>query len=350
MNKPGWIRIGLILLLLLALLVSAGLGALSISPVQLIAILGNAVGLSTEADYSETMSIVFWQIRLPRLLLALLVGSSLALSGAALQGLFRNPLADPTLIGISSGAALAAVLMIVLLTYLPFFSAENSWLSKYYWLNLFTFIGACACSFLVFRLARTGGKTMVATLLLAGLGVNALCAACTSLVTYLANEEELRSISFWSMGSLAGASWQVLAAIVPFTLLPFFILPALGKSLNAYSLGEAEAAYIGINVKRLKWTIITLSTLSVGAAVATCGIIGFVGLVVPHILRTICGTDHRHLLLNSALLGAVLLLLADTISRTIIAPAELPIGIVTALVGTPIFIVLLYRQKKKITL
>jgi iron complex transport system permease protein len=149
------------------------------------------------------------------------------------------------------------------------------------------------------------------------------------------------------MGSLASANWTVIAAILPFTIIPFIILPAMGKSLNAYSLGEAEASYIGVNVNKLKWMVIALSTLSVGAAVATCGIIGFVGLIVPHILRSISGTDHRQLLLNSALLGAVLLVLADSISRTIIAPAELPIGIVTALLGTPIFIMLLYKQKKQ---
>lgn len=346
MKRAGWLRLILVFSLLGSLLLSAGVGAMSISPQQVLAILAKSVGISTDTAFSDAMMNVLFQIRLPRLVLAMLVGSSLALSGAALQGLFRNPLADPTLIGISSGAALAAVLMIVLFSSLPFFSSENAMISKYYWLNLFTFTGACLCSFLVFRFASTGGKTMVATLLLTGLAVNALCAAFTSLITYLANDDELRSITFWSMGSLAGASWTVIGSVLPFMLIPFLLLPVLGKSLNAYSLGESEAQYIGVNVKRLKLLIIVLSTLSVGAAVATCGIIGFVGLVVPHILRSVSGTDHRQLLLNSALLGAVLLVLADTISRTIIAPAELPIGIVTAILGTPLFIVLLYKQKK----
>lgn len=347
MKKQRLISGVLLTVLLLVLILAAGTGAMAIAPKELLAIITHSLGVSDSVGYSDAMLNVLVYIRLPRLVLAVLVGSSLAVAGASLQGLFRNPLADPTLIGISSGAALSAVLMIVLLSAVPLFSG-GTLLHKYYWLNLFTFFGACMASFTVFRFASSGGKTLMVTLLLTGLAVNALCAAFTSLITYVANDDELRSITFWSMGSLGGASWPLVLSALPFMALPVLVLPTLGKSLNAFSLGEAQAHHLGVNVKRLKRLVLLLSTLSVGAAVATCGIIGFVGLIVPHMLRSWHGADHRSLLLNSALLGAVLMVLADTLSRTIIAPAELPIGIVTALLGTPIFILLLYKQKKSL--
>jgi iron complex transport system permease protein len=197
-------------------------------------------------------------------------------------------------------------------------------------------------------LAKVGGKTSIITLLLAGLALNALCRALTDLVTTVANDEQLRTATFWSMGSLGGASWTSVTALIPFILLPLLVLPVLGKSLNAFALGENEAAYLGINVKRLKLWVLVMATLAVGASVAVAGIIGFIGLIVPHMLRSISGSDHRRLLPNCALLGAALLTLADVISRTLIAPAELPIGIVTAIMGTPVFIALLLKQKRQL--
>lgn len=334
----------LAVLLLAVALLAAGTGAVPATPLQVMAAVMGRLGLHLPVHVEVATANVLLLIRLPRVCMGLLVGAGLALSGAALQGLFRNPLADPGLIGVSAGASLSAVLVIVCLP------AAAWWLpgtaSRFYVLNLATFLGACLTSLAVFRLSRYGGKTVMATLLLGGLAANALCGAFTGLITYTATNEQLRSITFWTLGSLGGASWKEVLAMLPFVGIPLVGLPALARSLNAFALGEAEAAYMGVQVRRLKAAVILLSTLAVGASVAVSGVIGFVGLVVPHILRTLSGNDHRHLLVNSALLGASLLTAADMWSRTVIAPAELPIGIVTALVGTPLFIALLIRQKK----
>jgi len=341
------VRAGLLILLPAVVLLAACTGASHIGLMQVIAILLDKMGIHLAVPYSEGMANVLMQIRLPRVCLGMLVGAGLALAGACLQGLFRNPLADPVLTGISSGASLSAVVVIVVMSSGP--ALSRGLLASFsgpYLLNIATFAGACCSSILVFRLARTEGRTQVAALLLAGLGMNALCNALTGLVTYSANNEQLRSISFWLMGSLGGANWDTVVSLLPFIGLPVALLPGSARSLNAWSLGEAEAMHLGYDVRRLKARIIILTTLSVGAAVAVAGIIGFIGLVVPHILRTLSGSDFRRLLPDSVLLGASLLVLADVVSRTILAPAELPIGIVTAILGAPVFLVLLYRQKR----
>jgi iron complex transport system permease protein len=345
--KPKWLTISLIILLLATVIVASGIGAMSIAPQQVIAILLNKFGLHLPVAYDDGMANVLLQIRLPRVVMAVLVGAGLAVSGASLQGLFRNPMADPALIGISWGASLCAVIVIVLLSSQPFLHID-ALIPRYYLLNIMTFLGACATSLIVFRLSKVGGKTSIITLLLAGLALSALCRALTDLVTTVANDEQLRTATFWTMGSLGGASWTSVTALIPFIIIPLQVLPVLGKALNAFALGEQEAGYLGINVKKLKLWVIIMATLAVGASVAVSGIIGFVGLIVPHMLRSISGNDHRKLLPNCALLGAALLTLADVISRTLIAPAELPIGIVTAILGTPVFILLLLKQKKQL--
>jgi iron complex transport system permease protein len=279
--------------------------------------------------------------------MAVLIGAGLSVAGVAMQGLFRNPMADPGLIGISFGASLFAVLVIVVISALPTLYIDEL-MPRYYLLSIFTFAGACLTSLLVFRISRTGGKTVLVTLLLAGLAINGLCRALIDLITYTANDQQLRNATIWTMGSLGGATWQIVLMLLPFIITPIILLPRLAKSLNAFALGENEAAYLGINVKRLKTLIIVLATMAVGASVAVAGIIGFVGLIVPHMVRTISGNDHRGLLLNSALAGASLLTLADVCSRVLIAPAELPIGIVTAVLGTPVFVMLLLKQKKQL--
>lgn len=336
MTARKGIRWGLILLLVASIVLAAGRGAMAISPGQVMAVLLDRAGIHLPIAYTEGMEGVLLQIRLPRILLAVLVGAGLAVAGASLQGLFRNPMADPVLIGISSGASLTAVATIVCL----------SGAGGYYLLNTASFLGACISSIIVFRMARSGGHTIVAMLLLAGLAINALCNAMTGLITYTANNEQLRSVTFWLMGSLGGASWKTIFSLLPFIIVPVVLLPFSGKVLNAWSLGEQEAAHLGIDVRRLKARIMVLTTLIVGASVAVAGIIGFVGLIVPHIIRTLSGGDHRRLLPDSALFGASLLVLADLTSRTVLAPAELPIGIITAVLGTPLFIYLLYRYKK----
>lgn len=345
--KPKWLTISLIILLLASVVTASGIGAMSIAPQQVVAILLDKLGIHLPVTYDEGMANVLLQIRLPRVVLAVLIGSGLAVSGASLQGLFRNPMADPSLIGISWGATLSAVAVIVLLSSVPFLRIDAV-IPRYYLINVMTFAGACLTSMMVFRLSKVGGRSSIITLLLAGLAIGALCRALIDLVTYVANDEELRTATFWTMGSLGGASWMSVLALLPFIIVPLLALPVLGKSLNAFALGESEAAYLGINVKRLKTTVIVLATLSVGASVAVAGVIGFVGLIVPHMLRSIAGNDHRSLLPNCALLGASLLTIADLVSRTLIAPAELPIGIVTAILGTPVFIALLLKQKKQL--
>lgn len=348
-SSQRFILLALFLLLLLFILLSAGNGALYISPMQVFSIILHKINIDGIVPFEEGQYNVFWVIRFPRVVLGLLIGAALAISGAALQGLFRNPLADPGLIGISSGASLSAVLMIVFLSALsatPYYQYIEGVFS-YYTLNIVTFTGSCITSVIVFRLSRSNGKTMVTNMLLAGIAINALCAALTGLIIYHATDAELRNITFWSLGSLGGASWNTVIAIMPFIIIPVIWLPRLSKPLNALSLGEREAAYLGIPVDRLKIQVIVLSTLAVGASVAVAGIIGFIGLVVPHILRMMGGFNQRYILIGSSLAGALLLTGSDLLARVLVAPAELPIGIITALIGTPVFVWILLRHKKE---
>jgi iron complex transport system permease protein len=235
-------------------------------------------------------------------------------------------------------------LMIVL--EVKFFSFISGFLG-YYALSIAAFTGAFITAFIVYRLAINQGKTVITTLLLAGIAINALSGAFTGLLTYVATDAELRNITFWGLGSLGGASWVTVTGILPFVLIPVFIMPFLAKSMNAMALGESQAGHMGIPVNRVKVTIIVLVTMAVGACVAVSGIIGFISLVIPHILRMINGPDHRLIIPASALLGAAVLTIADLISRTLLAPAELPIGIITALVGSPIFIYIIFSERKK---
>jgi iron complex transport system permease protein len=290
---------------------------------------------------------VVWQLRLPRLLLALLVGSSLAVAGALMQGLFRNPLADPALVGASSGGALGAVFVLVL---------ANQWLpgvpllSDLRLLPLAAFLGALAVTGLVLRIATTGGYTAVATLLLVGVAVNALTNALIGLATFLATEAQLRSLSFWTLGSLGAADWNVVGLAAPLCLLLVLAAPWFAGALNALALGEAEAGHLGYRVQTLKTVLVILTAAGVGASVAFTGIILFVGLVVPHLMRLLVGPDHRWLLPACALSGAAILAGSDTLARTVLAPAELPIGLVTAGFGAPCFLYLLLRQQRHLLL
>ncbi len=333
-------------LLLLAIVFSAGTGAMKIHPLEVISILMHKIGLPAFTPIEPGHENVLWAIRLPRVILSILIGAALAVSGASIQGLFRNPLADPGLIGISAGASLSAVVMIVMVSSSAIIGSLSN-LAGYYTLNLVTFLGACLTSFTVYSLARSGGKTIVTTMLLAGIAINAFCGALIGLATFYSTDSQLRNITFWLLGSLGGASWNTVAAILPFILIPVIVIPQLSKSLNALSLGESEAGHIGVEVNRLKIQVIILSTMAVGASVAVAGIIGFVGLVVPHILRIIAGPDNRFIMVASSLAGAILLCSADMISRILVAPAELPIGIITALAGTPVFIWILLKHKKE---
>lgn len=337
--------VALVLLLVVAVLVGAGAGALPVPVASVLGVLLHKLGLSTSLAFEPQQEAVVWAIRLPRVLLAVLVGAALGLAGAAMQGLFRNPLADPSLLGISAGASLAAVAVIVLeekvlnmVSALPGAGGAGA-----YVLPLAAFAGACVATVFVYRVSRRGGRVRVSTMLLVGIATNGLAGAITGLFTYAATDAQLRSITFWGLGSLGGATWPTIAMLVPFLLVPLLFLPRLGKALNLLALGEEQAAHLGLPVARIKWQVIGLTTLAVGASVAMVGTIGFLGFLVPHVLRLLGGPDHRFVLPASALGGALVLLLADTLARTAVAPAELPIGILTALLGAPVFLWIVLR-------
>jgi iron complex transport system permease protein len=260
-----------------------------------------------------------------------------------MQGLFRNPLADPGLIGISSGAALAATMVVIIGDAVSF---SLPFVLKLFAFPLAAFAGALLTTLVVYRLATIAGRTIVATLLLAGIAINALAQAFSGFLTFYATDTQIRSLTFWKLGSLGGATWSSVAAATPFILIPLLFLPRHARPLNALLLGESEAGHLGFDIERVKRSIVILVALAVGASVAVSGLIGFVGLVVPHLLRLMVGPDHRSLLPGSALLGASLLLGADLIARTLVAPAELPIGILTAITGAPFFLWLLLRDRK----
>ncbi|RMG78462.1 MAG: iron ABC transporter permease [Chloroflexi bacterium] len=334
----------LAILLAGVVLLAVGIGAVQISPSQVIAILLDKLGINSGVAFEERQEVVLMIIRLPRVVMGVLIGGSLAVSGAAIQGLFRNPLADPGLIGISSGAALAAALMIVLGG--SVFSGLIALLGDMA-LPLAAFAGGVLTTLLIYRLASVNGRTRVATMLLAGIAVNAVAGAGIGMMVFIANDDQLRDITFWSLGSLGRASWDTVAIMLPFLLLALVPLPFLARSLNALLLGEVEAQHLGVNVERVKTLVVLMVALAVGAGVAMTGIIGFVGLVVPHLVRLIAGPDHRIVLPGALLLGATLLVSADLLARTIAVPAEVPIGIVTALVGGPFFLWLLLRDRAK---
>lgn len=290
-----------------------------------------------------TARTILWQLRLPRLLLGVGVGAGLAVCGAVMQGLFRNPLADPSLIGVSSGAALGAALGILAAARIP-------GLPQGLQAGLLP-VGACLGGLFavvtVHRLATRGGRTVVITLLLSGLAIEALSRSGTGLVTFLADDRELRDLSFWLLGSLGGATWPRLMWVAPIAALGFWLVRGLAPALDALLLGEAEAGHVGVDVEKVKRRAVALTTLLVGSAVALAGVIGFVGLVVPHVVRLALGPSHRRLLPASALVGATLVTGADVLARTAAAPAEIPIGVVTAVLGAPFFLHLLRRTGQR---
>jgi iron complex transport system permease protein len=324
-------------LLALSLLANLALGAVPISPLELARVLAD--GLSGSALGDPLQRAVVLEIRLPRLLMGAAVGAALGVSGALLQGLFRNPLADPGLIGVSSGAVLGATSIIVVGSLVGISADGSLWP-----LPLGAFAGAVAVTLIVWRLARRGGRTDVRTLLLAGVAINALIGALIGLLVLVASDAQLRSIQFWSLGSLGGASYSQLWLALPLIALALAAAPLLARPLNVMLLGENEARCLGVRVERVKRLTVAASCLAVGVAVALTGTIGFIGLVAPHLVRLITGPDHRRVLPGAALLGACLVILSDLGARTLVAPAELPIGIVTAALGAPFFLWLLRRR------
>jgi len=341
-KRQKLILLALVSILIVVCIISLGLGAYFIPPKDIFSLLMQKTHLASATPINSMHEDVIFEIRLPRLLLGILVGAALGISGAAIQGIFRNPLAEPGLIGISSGASLFAVMIIAFEALV--FTSISAWIG-YYVLAFGAFAGAGLTAFMVYRIASKNGKPSVTTMLLAGIAINAFAGALTGLMTYVSTEQQLRTITFWLLGSLGGATWENLLAVAPFIIIPLICLPFFGKSLNAFALGEMQADLLGIQTDRIKRWVVVLSTLAVGASVAVSGIIGFVGLIVPHIIRLIGGADHRFVLPGSLLFGALVLTLADVIARVSVAPIELPIGVITALLGTPLFLYILIKEK-----
>lgn len=335
-SRHGLLLAGLAGLVAVVSLLAMSLGATGIPLARVMAVLTG----SPAREGGEALMLL--QVRLPRLCLGLLVGAALAVSGALMQGLFRNPLADPGLVGVSAGAALAAAATIVLgdallvpwIGPLPFGA-----------LPIGAFVGGLLTTLGLYLVATRNGRTSIATMLLAGVAFGALAGAIMGFFSYLSDDRRLRDLSFWSLGSLSGATWVKVATVAPLVLPMLLASPFLARGLNALSLGEAEAFHLGVPVQHVKAMAILLVAIAVGASVASAGMIGFVGIVVPHVLRLAAGPDHRFLLPASALLGGALLIGADTVARTVVAPAELPIGILTAAIGAPFFLWLLLRRQ-----
>jgi len=300
--------------------------------------------LFSSTDSIGQTQVILFDIRLPRILLALLVGAILASTGAVMQGLFRNPLADPSLIGVSGGASVGASLMIVLASG----AVESGLLMGLSLVALGAFFGGFAATILVYRLATSGIGTSVTTMLLAGIAIGALAGALNSLLSYFADNDMLRQISLWQMGNLSAANWAKVWIMALVSLLLLVSFPRDSRALNALLLGESEARHLGIDVQRVKRRLIVLTALGVGVSVALAGMVGFVGLVIPHVIRLLIGPDHRWLIPGSAMAGAILLVVADSLARVVVLPAELPTGILTALLGAPFFIALLLQQRREV--
>ena len=332
--KP--LLLGLAILMVISMLLSLTLGPLNLALVDTLKALAHLIGLPVTAN--DQAVLVIGQIRLPRTLLGIAVGAVLAITGVAIQALFRNPLADPGLIGVSTGAALGAAVAICLGG-----MAAPTWFQPYL-LSLCAFAGGLGVTAVVYRLGYRNGQTRIGIMLLAGIAITAMAAALIGLLGYLADDATLRQLTSWNLGSLNGASYARLWPLLLIALAVAAWLPRRAAALNVLLLGESEARHLGIEVERLKAELIFCTALGVGAAVAAAGLIGFVGLVVPHLLRLLAGPDHRLLLPASLLGGASLLLLADTLARMLLTPAELPLGIVTALLGAPFFLYLLIRR------
>lgn len=317
-------------------------GSVVIPVSEVVRIVGAGIGVGSLPQDGSANATIITELRTPRVLLALLIGAALAQSGAAMQGIFRNPLADPGLVGVASGASLAAVANLVLgATLWPQWNTQFSGLST----PLAAFAGGGLAAWLALKLAQRDGHTQVATLLLAGLALNAIAGAGIGLLSQIASDSGLRIATHWLFGSLGKAGWIELKLAAPLLLTTLVLINRQARHLDALLLGEAEAGHLGIPVERLKRRSLTLIVLAVASCVALAGVVGFIGLIVPHLIRLIAGPGHRLLLPASALGGAALLCVADLFARTLMAPVELPVGILTALVGGPFFLALLVKYR-----
>lgn len=331
-----------LLLFALGTVLGLSLGSVSVPLGMVPGILarGPAAAQGIETDPEATYAVIIWTLRFPRVILAFLEGASLGVAGAVMQGLFRNPMADPYVLGVSSGASLGAVLGLVVGPAIGLTGALGTWS-----LPAAAMLGAVAAISLVYMLSTRGGRTDTWTLLLSGIAVSSLVASIIAFIMVM-SRERMDEIVFWTMGALSRASWSSAAAAVPYTLPGIAVLCSYGGALNALSFGEEPAFHMGVPVERVKKTLLWVSSLITAGGVAFTGPIGFVGLIVPHAMRLVSGPDHRWLLPLSALMGGNALLLADLLARTIAPPREIPVGVITALFGAPFFLYLLLRARR----
>jgi iron complex transport system permease protein len=344
LNKlpPAVIYSSLAGLLFILVILSAKAGAVYLTLEQVLEFTGNL--FSGNKSPTPVYENLFLYVRMPRVFMCIIVGAVLSAGGTVMQSIFRNPIVEPGIIGTSAGAALGAAFMFVF-GQMVFFSKADFLGS--FMLPAVAFAGGMTATFLVYRFSNTFGKVNVTSMILAGMAVNALAAGGTGFLSYMARDPQARSITFWNLGTFSAADWASVTLVFCVSLICLIYIFGFSKDLNAMQLGDEEASYLGINVERVKLKLIIATTLMVSVATSMVGVISFVGLIVPHILRLLRGSDNRYLTIGSMLLGANVMLGADIISRVIIAPAEMPIGIITAFVGAPLFLWLLGRMKKQ---
>jgi iron complex transport system permease protein len=337
-------HIALAILLIVAVAASAGVGAFTFTPAQMYRYIGQSAGFIPAAASDALGRNVFFQLRLPRVLMSALTGAVLGVSGTLMQGLFRNPIVEPGLAGTSAGAAFGAALVFVLGsgTMLAFTTVAGALA-----VPLLAFGGAFAATMIVYRVASSFRKVNVFTLLLAGIAVNAVCGAGTGFLSYIARDPQARNITFWNLGTFTTADWRGVTLVAVCFVVCFVWTMRSGKALNALMLGEDEASLLGFDTDRLIVRLLVVNTVMVAAATAMVGVIAFVGLVVPHVLRMLRSSDYTFLIPASALLGALAMEVIDIVARVVIPPAELPVGIITAVVGAPVFLWILLREKRQ---
>ncbi|MEU5449836.1 MULTISPECIES: iron ABC transporter permease [Streptomyces] len=335
-SRTFLLTLGLTVALVVGCLLSAAIGAYNIPLGDVLSSVQHRIGLGGQA-LDRVGESVLWNVRLPRVVLALLVGASLGCAGALMQGVFGNPLAEPGVIGISAGAAVGAVASIAL--GLSFF---GNWT-----ITVCAFVAGLATVLLVYALSRSGGRTEVVTLILTGIAVNAFAGALIGLFIFFADNAQITQITFWQLGSLSQATWPKVLAVLPCAVAGLLIAPFYARKLDLLALGERPARHLGVDVERLRIVLVLVLALLTAAAVAVAGIISFVGLLVPHLLRMVNGPGHRFLVPASALGGGVILVAGDLAARTVAAPAELPLGVLTALFGSPFFFWLLRRTRRR---
>ena len=335
--------IPLILILVVSIIISASVGSANLSLKETTVIIASFIpGINyfiNDSDINPQSEKIIAQIRLPRILLAIFVGIELASAGVIFQGIFRNPMADPYIIGVSAGASLGETVGMIMISGIRFLSFSSA--------SIFAFAGAIGVTFIVYNISRIRSKISVVTLLLAGVAISAFISSINSFILIF-KTQDFAKVIFWLMGGLTSASWQQFFMISPVIVLLLVVSGFFMKDLNLISLSDDRASQMGVETERVKKVLLVLASLIAAAAVSVSGIIGFVGLITPHIMRLLIGPNHKNLFPASAVAGGIVLLFSDTIARTVLAPREIPVGIITSIIGVPFFIYLLLRSKKEI--